>query len=141
VISRALIPEVAMRFACLGYIDEAEWEARSEAERAEAFEECLAYGDELRRGGHLVGREALQSARNAVTIRHSDGNVAVTDGPYAETKEQLGGLLILEARDLNHAIQLMSAHPGVRKGTVEIRAIADSPPARAEGRILEGQAR
>jgi hypothetical protein len=80
------------------------------------MEECFAYDDELRRGGHFAGGEALQSATQAVTLRWRGGEVAVTDGPYAETKEQLGGILILEARDLNHAIQLMSKHPGVRLG-------------------------
>jgi hypothetical protein len=146
-----------MRFACLAYAVEAKWEALSDKDRAAAYEACHAYGDELRRGGHLVGGEALQSVRNAVTIRHRDGKVAVTDGPYAETKEQLGGLLILEARDLNHAIQLMSAHPGARNGTLEVRAIADTAyakggpearlhaaddrPARTEGLVPEGQVR
>jgi hypothetical protein len=67
----------------------------------------------------------LQSARNAVTLRAQGGKVLVTDGPYAETKEQLGGMLILEAKDLNHAIQLMSKHPGVRGGPFEIRPAAD----------------
>ncbi len=105
-----------MRYICLGYMDESKWEALSEAERSAAMEECLAYDDVLREGGHFVGGEALQSARNAVTLRWKDGKVAVTDGPFAETKEQLGGFLILEASDLNHAIQLMSRHPGVRVG-------------------------
>lgn len=105
-----------MRYICLGYMDESKWEALSEAERSAAMEECLAYDDVLREGAHFVGGEALQSARNAVTLRWMDGKVAVTDGPFAETKEQLGGILILEASDLNQAIQLMSKHPGVRLG-------------------------
>lgn len=86
------------------------------------MEECFAYDDELRRGGHFIGGEALQSIRNATTLRYRNGKVTVIDGPYAETKEQLGGILFLEARDLNHAIQLMSHHPGVRSGAFEIRA-------------------
>jgi hypothetical protein len=72
-----------------------------------------------------VGGEALQSARNATTLRYRNGRVSVTDGPYAETKEQLGGILILEATDLNHAIQLMSKHPGVKAGPFEIRPVQD----------------
>jgi hypothetical protein len=111
-----------MKFVCLGYMDETRWEALSEGERTAFMEECFAYDDELRRGGHFVGGEALQNIRHAVTLRHRGGRVAVTDGPYAETKEQLGGILFLEARDLNHAIQLMSRHPGVRNGPFEIRA-------------------
>ena len=78
------------------------------------MDECFAYDDALRKNGHFVGGEALQSARNAVTLRPTNGKLSINDGPYAETKEQLGGILVLEARDLNHAIQLMSNHPGVQ---------------------------
>ena len=78
--------------------------------------------DELRRGGHWLGGEALESGRNAVTLRKKEGKVEVTDGPFAETKETLGGILLLEARDLNHAIALMSKHPAVGMGNIfEIR--------------------
>jgi hypothetical protein len=111
-----------MKFVCLGYLDETSWGVLSEDERTAFMEECFAFDDELRKGGHFVGGEALQNGRHAVTLRHRGGRVAVTDGPYAETKEQLGGILFLEARDLNHAIQLMSRHPGVRNGPFEIRA-------------------
>jgi hypothetical protein len=85
------------------------------------MEQCFAYDDELRRGGHFQGGEALQAARNAATVRCRSGQAVVTDGPYAETKEQIGGVLFLEARDLNHAIQLMAKHPEVRAGGFEIR--------------------
>lgn len=110
-----------MKFICLGYIEEGKFESLTEQDRDAFVEECFAYDDELRRGGHFAGGEALQSPRNAVTLRFRDGKVDSTDGPYAETKEQIGGILILEARDLNHAIQLMSRHPGVRIGPFEIR--------------------
>lgn len=113
--------EVTMKFVCLGYLDETQWDEMSEVEQKARLEECLAYDDELRQGGHFIGGEALQSIRNAVTLRLQNGKVAVTDGPYAETKEQLGGILLLEARDLNHAIQLVSHHPGMRIGPFEIR--------------------
>lgn len=119
-----------MRFICLGYADEKLWETLPPAELEAMMEECFAYDDELRRGGHFTGGEALESGRNAVTLRTRNGQVEVTDGPYAETKEQLGGILILEARDLNHAIALMSRHPGVRIGPFEIR------PADAETNAL-----
>ena len=85
------------------------------------MEECFAYDDELRRGGHFLGGEALQSARKAVTLRFKNGSLNVTDGPYAETKEMLGGILLLEARDLNQALELMSKHPRVEVGPFEIR--------------------
>lgn len=110
-----------MKYVCMGFYDEARF-AQIPPERAqEMMEECFAYDDELRRGGHFLGGEALDSARNAVTLRMKDGQVEVTDGPFVETKETLGGILLLEARDLNHAIALMSKHPGVKMGPFEIR--------------------
>lgn len=114
-----------MRYFCLGYIEEKKWDSMSESERNAMLDECFAYDDVLRKNGHFAGGEALQSARNAITLRWQNGKVSITDGPYAETKEQLGGILVLEATDLNHAIQLMSEHPGVKAGPFEIRPVAD----------------
>ena len=111
-----------MKFVCLGYIEEVKQQSLANEDGQRVMEECFAYDDELRRGGHFIGGEALQSARTAVTLRMKNGRVDVTDGPYAETKEMLGGILLLEARDLNHAIALMSQHPGVKVGPFEIRA-------------------
>ncbi len=110
-----------MKFVCLGYIDETKWDEIPEVEQTVLMEECFSYDDELRRSGHFIGGEALQSFRSSATLRYQNGKVMVTDGPFAETKEQLGGILFLEARDLNHAIQLISKHPGVRFGPFEIR--------------------
>ncbi len=113
-----------MKYVCLGFFDEAAFAQIPQADAQRMFEECFAYDDVLRRGGHFLGGEALDSARNAVTVRMKDGEVQVTDGPFAETKETLGGILLLEARDLNHAIALMSKHPGMRmkwRTTFEIR--------------------
>ncbi len=110
-----------MKFVCMGFIEESKYLSLSQEDGQRMMEECFAYDDELRRGGHFLGGEALQSARNAVTLRMKNGSVDVTDGPYAETKEMLGGILLLEARDLNHAIALMSLHPGVKVGPFEIR--------------------
>ena len=110
-----------MKYVCLGFIDESKFDKIPQAEAIKMMEECFAYDDELRRGGHFLGGEALDSIRNAVTLRMKNGAVEVTDGPYAETKETLGGILLLEARDLNHAIALMSKHPGVKMGPFEIR--------------------
>jgi hypothetical protein len=106
----------------------------SNSEREAFIEECFAYDDVLRKGGHFLGGEALQGIRNAATLRLENGKVSVTDGPYAETKEQLGGVLILEAKDLNHAIQLMSKHPGLRNGPFEIRPAAEEMNARVAER-------
>ena len=114
-----------MKYVCLGYIDQSLWDRVPETERNAAMDGCFAYDDELRRGGHFAGGEALQDPRNATTLRFRDGAVTVTDGPFAETKEQIGGILFLEARDLNEAIQLMSRHPGVRVGPFEIRPVDD----------------
>ena len=114
-----------MRYICLGYMDPQKWETISESERNAFIDECLAYDDVLRKNGHFVGGEARQSPRTATTLRSQNGKISVTDGPYAETKEQLGGILVLEAKDLNHAIQLMSKHPGVRGGSFEIRPAED----------------
>jgi hypothetical protein len=115
-----------MKYICLGYMDEKKWDTMSESERNTFMDECFTYDDILKKNGHFVGGEALQGARNATTLRYHNGKVAVTDGPYAETKEQLGGIMILEARDLNHAIQLMSNHPSIRMGgCFEVRPSAD----------------
>lgn len=114
-----------MKYICLGYLEEKKWETMPESERNAFVDECVAYDEELKKNGHLAGGEALQSAQNAITLRWRNGKVTVTDGPFAETKEQLGGLLVLEARDLNHAIQLMSKHPGVKAGPFEIRPVED----------------
>lgn len=114
-----------MKYICLGYIDPKKWETMSESERNAMVDECFTYDDVLRKNGHFVGGEALQGPQNASTLRFQNGKVSVTDGPYAETKEQLGGILILEAKDLNHAIQLMSKHPGVKAGPFEIRPAGD----------------
>ena len=114
-----------MKFVCLGYIEDGKWDSLSESQRNAMMEECFAYDDLLRKNGHFLGGEALQGARTAATLRWQNGKVAVTDGPYAETKEQIGGILLLEARDLKHAIELMSKHPGVRLGgPFEIRPSA-----------------
>jgi len=114
-----------VKYICLGYFDEKQWETLSESEQNALFDACFAYDDVLREGGHFAGGEALQTARNATTLRYQKGKVVVTDGPFAETREQLGGILILEANDLNHAIQLMSKHPGVKIGPFEIRPAED----------------
>ena len=111
-----------MKYVCLGLYDEAAFAQIPQADAQRMMEECFAYDDVLRRGGHFLGGEALDSARNAVTLRMKDGEVQVSDGPFVETKETLGGILLLEARDLNHAIALMSKHPALKLGNMfEIR--------------------
>jgi hypothetical protein len=115
-----------MKYICLGYMDEKKWETMTENKRNTFMDECFAYDDVLRDNGHFVGGEALQSSNSAATLRWHDGSVSVTDGPFIETKEQLGGILVLDARDLNHAIQLISRHPSIRLGaSFEIRPAED----------------
>lgn len=117
-----------MKYLCLGYLDEEVWETLSEKERINFVDECFTYDDELREKGHFAGGEGLE-AENATSLRWNNGKVTVTDGPFAETKEQIGGIMILEATDLNHAIRLLSAHPSLRVGrgasSWEIRPVAD----------------
>src|SRR5215471_3978361 len=89
-----------MKYICLGYYDKAKFDGLPEAERNAMFDACFDYDDHLRANGHSAGGEALQGAETALTLRWKNGRVATTDGPYAETKEQLGGLGVLEARDM-----------------------------------------
>jgi hypothetical protein len=115
-----------MKYICFGYLDVKNWAAKSESEQQAAMDACLGYDtDVLKKNGHWVLGEGLQGPENAATLRYQNGRVSITDGPYAETKEMLGGLLILEARDLNHAIQLISNHPGMKMGPWEIRPVQD----------------
>lgn len=126
-----------MRYVCLGYMDEAAWEAMPQEEQDALVQECFAYDRELRKGGHFVDGHALQNTASAATVRSRNGKVSVTDGPFAETKEKLGGLLLLEADDFNHAIQLISKHPGTRIGPFEIRPIDEEFTARINANVAQ----
>lgn len=114
-----------MKFICLGYMDPTKWAGMPESAVNAFMDECFGYDEVLRKNGHFAGGEGLQPPQTARTLRFQNGKVMVTDGPYAENREQLGGILILEAKDLDHAIELMSKHPGVRGGPFEIRPAAD----------------
>ena len=113
-----------MKFIVLGYYDPKKFEAMSESDRNAMFDTCLAYDDVLRKDGNFVGGEALQPIVRKVHSKN--GKVQAVDGPFAETKELIGGLMFLEARDLDHAAELISKHPAVVAGnTFEIRPVAD----------------
>ena len=115
-----------MRYVCLGYYDKGKFDGMTEVERNAMFDRCFDYDDHLRANGHWAGGEALQGPETAITVSWKNDRVVTTDGPYAETKELLGGILILEARDLNHAVQLMGQHPALTYGNIfEIRPAAD----------------
>jgi len=122
--------EEIMKYICFGYQNEKKWEQMSESERNALFDICFAYDDEMRAKGHWLSGEAIEGASAAVSIRFKDGKVSVTDGPFIETKEQLGGVGIIEAKDLNEAIALCSNHPalGVSASAWEIHPIFDMTP-------------
>ena len=115
-----------MKYICFGYYDKDKFEALPEAERNAMFDACLEYDEHLRASGQFAIGEALQPPDTAMTLYWKNGKVATTDGPFAETKETLGGFGVLEARDMNHAVQIIAQHPSLRYGsTWEIRPVGD----------------
>ena len=107
-----------MKYLCLVYLDE-----KKPHEVADS--ECKACGDSLKQGGHWIAAEALRSVQTATTVRVRNGNVSVTDGPFAETKEQLAGFYLIEAKDLNEAIGLAAKIPPARTGSIEVRPVRE----------------
>jgi len=105
-----------LKYLCLVYLDEKRLDALPD-------EDCVAYDTAVRKSGHCIASEALESVQTATTVRVRDGKVAVTDGPFAETKEQLAGFYMIEARDLNEAIRLAAGIPPARVGSIEVRPI------------------
>ena len=112
-----------MQYLCLVYIDERVGDQMSETEGKRMINDALDYDDELRRGGHYVESAALRPVATATTVRVRNGKTSTTDGPFAETKEHLGGFILIEARDLNEAIQLASKIPMARIGSIEVRPV------------------
>jgi hypothetical protein len=117
-----------MRYVCLVYLVESEMGAMTKPEADLCTAESLAYDDALRRAGHLVVAHALQPVETATTVRVRGGKLFTTDGPFAETKEQLGGFILIEARDLNEAIQVAARIPLARRGSIEVRPIWELCP-------------
>ena len=105
-----------MKYLCLVYMDEKRLDEVDD-------NECIACGDGLRRSGHMIGGEALQSVQTATTVRVRNGRLSVTDGPFAETKEQLAGYYMIDAKDLNEAILIAAKIPPARVGSIEVRPI------------------
>ena len=112
-----------MQYLCLVYVEESRFDVMSESESKALTRDCLVYNDELRKSGHLLGVNALQPVSAATTIRVRSGKLSTTDGPFAETKEHLGGYVLIEARDLNEAIQIAAKSPMARIGSIEVRPI------------------
>jgi hypothetical protein len=121
----------AMKYLCLVYLDEKRLDELPD-------EDCVEYDTAIRKSRHCIASEALESVQTATTVRVRNGKVAVTDGPFAETKEQLAGFYMIEARDLNEAIQLASKIPPARVGSIEVRPIR---PIRETVALAESQKR
>lgn len=114
-----------MRYICLVHAAPEAFQSLDAAGQKQLDRESLAYDEDLKANGNLVVAEALQPAESAVLVRVRDGNVSTTDGPFIETKEQIAGFILIEARDLNDAIRIASGIPLARLGTIEVRAMYD----------------
>lgn len=114
-----------MKYLCLAYEEESKLNSLNKSEWSALRRETLSYVEELQKGGYLIAAEPLQSVRNAATVRVRSGKVSITDGPFAETKETLGGFFLINARDLNEAIQVAAKWPSARLGSIEVRPIED----------------
>src|SRR5918998_767483 len=114
-----------MKYLCLIYENEKNWESLPPAESEAIMNEYFAFTETISRNGQLVAGEALQPTQTATTVKVRNGKVSTTDGPFAETKEQLGGFYLIEAKDLNEAIQIAAKIPSARFGQIEIRPVVD----------------
>ncbi len=114
-----------MRYLCLIYENEKSWETMPQAESEGVMGEYFAFTEGIRSNGKLVSGEALQPTPTATTVRVRNGKISTTDGPFVETKEQLGGFYLIDAKDLNEAIQIAAKIPGARYGGVEVRPVID----------------
>src|SRR5262249_10325069 len=121
----------AMKYLCIVYTEEAKLAALSDHEFEQLDADSLAYDKEMREGGDFLAAQALQSVQTATTLRVRKNKLSATDGPFAETKEQLCGFVLIQAKDLNEAIRVASKIPSARVGSVEVRPVrelADKEP-------------
>jgi hypothetical protein len=116
-----------MKYLLMIYTDETHWTRADEAERGRILQEYMDYTTRIHKEGHYVIGEALQPVATATTVRVRDGKTLTTDGPFAETREQLGGFYLVEAKDLDEAIALAKAIPGARVGAIEVRPVMPTP--------------
>jgi hypothetical protein len=114
-----------MKYLCLIYEDEKNWNKMPKDQADAVMGEYFAFTDGIRKSGHYLGGEALQPTQSATTLRVRNGKVSTTDGPFAETKEQLGGYYLINAKDLNDAIQVASKIPSARFGSIEVRPLME----------------
>lgn len=112
-----------MKYLLLIYGNEAHWSTLQEPERQKIFQEFMSLSDDWRKSGNYVGGNELKPVETATTVRVRNGKRTVTDGPFAETKEQLGGYYLVEAKDLDEALELAARIPSVRWGAIEVRPI------------------
>ncbi|HSE63219.1 MAG TPA: YciI family protein [Thermoanaerobaculia bacterium] len=117
-----------MKYLLLIYQNEQVWQGRSREESARIFDEYMDYTRTIHRNGNYIAGEALQPVATATTVRQRNGKTLTTDGPFAETKEQLGGFFLVEAKDLDEAMKLAGGIPAVRNGSIEVRPILPTPP-------------
>ena len=116
-----------MQYLCLIYSDETMYPKMAKAEVENMMAEYMAFTAKVKESGHYIGGNRLQPTHTSTSVRIRNGNLSATDGPFAETKEQLGGYYLIEAKDLNDAIQVASRIPGAKVGTIEVRPIAPVP--------------
>ena len=114
-----------MRYLCLIYSEERMWPTLPKAEMDKIMAEYGAFTESIKKSGQWLGGDRLQATPAATTVRIRNGQLSTTDGPFAETKEQLGGFYMIEARDLNDAIQVAARIPSARHGSIEVRPIAE----------------
>jgi hypothetical protein len=114
-----------MKYACLIYDEEKKVGGMSKSEADSFMAEYFQFTEDIRKSGHYLAGEALHPVQSATTLRNRSGKLSTTDGPFAETREQLGGFYLIEARDLNEAIQIASRIPSVRTGSIEVRPVVD----------------
>jgi hypothetical protein len=118
-----------MKYLCLIYDDEKQWAKFPKDVRDKYMAEYMAFGDGIKKSGQYIGGNQLQPTHTATIVRSRNGKVSTTDGPYVETKEQLGGYYLIEAKDLNDAIQVAARIPSARSGSIEVRPVVEFKPA------------
>jgi hypothetical protein len=114
-----------MKYLCLIYDEEAKIAGMSKEDGDQFMGEYFAFTEDVKKSGHYVAGEALHPVSSATTVRIRQGKTTTTDGPFAETKEQLGGFYLIEAKDLNEALQIAARIPSARIGSVEVRPVVD----------------
>ena len=129
-----------MKYVCLIYSDESMWPKLSKSESDTIMAEYNQFTESIRSSGHYVAGEALQGTPTATSLRSRGGKLSTTDGPFAETKEQLGGFYLIEAKDLNEATRIASRIPGVKYGSIEVRPVVDFSKVEQPVKSLAGKA-